>query len=381
MVLVDGAGAEVPVAVVDVTGVRARFEKMPGDADDALMFTVKTARVWSPAAERDAGRRALLSRVRADPGESDVPLLRVGARAEVSIPSTDPSAPRVHLTVTTVRVGAHAEAAFRIASWASAATASARRRGGRRAWSRSGPTRPSRLRRRLARSDPSDSPSSTRRCTCPRLETETRPSPRGSRFPRVARGGEARDATSLVDAASDTSSGAPPPRHLLRGTPRASPPLPHFSWTAFAYAPSPPTNASGRRRCSPHGDGEEKPAAPSRVESLPVFGRGRDAREGDRPRRAIVRGGRSPRLRHSHPRNHRASGGRRARVRIRVRVDEGGDDGVVRRGREPRGGRDRGGRDGASSAASASATRRVIPARAATDRKIRWDIAELRTPR
>ena len=125
IVLVDGAGAEVPVAVVDVAGVRARFEKTPGDADDALAFTVKTARVWSPAAERDAGRHALLSRVRSDPGESDVALLRVGARADVKIPSTDPSAPRVDLTVTTVRVGAHAEAAFRIASWASAATASA----------------------------------------------------------------------------------------------------------------------------------------------------------------------------------------------------------------------------------------------------------------
>ena len=357
IVLVDGAGAEVPVAVVDVTGVRARFEKTPGDADDALTCTVKTARVWSPAAERDAGRRALLSRARR-PRRVGRPVAS-GRRASRGV---DP----LHRSERTARtpdghdgsrrrarrggvshreLGGGGDGEFRREDETDADGRRDGRRDGRLQFRlRLGSRDASRVRiRQTHRSRLGDVRALASRRRRVRLRARTR-------FPRVARGSEARDATFprrrrvgvLRPSSSGPSSSAPtspaPTSFFVDGVRVCAVAPDEREWAAALLPPTPMDR--------------KNPAAPSRAESLPTFLVVGATRAGDVPGRAIVRGGRSPRLRHRHPRNNRASGGRRARVRIRVRVVEGGDDGVVRRDRERiRGGHStEAGDDGASSA-------------------------------
>ena len=166
-----------------------------------------------------------------------------------------------------------------------------------------------------------------------------------TRFPRVARGSEARDAT----FPRRRRVGVLRPIVLRPIVLRPNVPRPHlvFRGRRSRMRHRPRRTRVGGGAAPTHADGQEKTrGAFARRVASHVFGRRRDAREGDVPGRAIVRGGRSPRLRHRHPRNNRASGGRRARVRIRVRVVEGGDDGVVptRPRAHPRRAFDRGGR-------------------------------------
>ena len=170
-----------------------------------------------------------------------------------------------------------------------------------------------------------------------------------TRFPRVARGSETRD----CDFSSSTPGVRPPPIVLRPIVLRPTSPAPtSFFVDGVRVSAVAPGEREWAAAAAPPGWTEKPRGAFARRVASHVFGRRRDAREGDVPGRAIVRGGRSPRLRHRHPRNNRASGGRRARVRIRVRVVEGGDDGVVRRDRERiRGGYStEAGDDGASSA-------------------------------
>ena len=137
-----------------------------------------------------------------------------------------------------------------------------------------------------------------------------------------------------------------------------------------------PDAASGRRRLlrPRRWTGKPRGAFARRVASH-VFGRRRDAREETFPDARSF----AVDVPASVTATEQSAGGRRARVRIRVRVVEAGRRRPTRPGAHPgySGGRamtERRARVGFDDASRRS------PARAATDRKIRWDIVELRTP-